>query len=102
MPEVKITLDVTCPSEEILEQYCVDFLTGRGFNVARPNEKWETVGQFKDRLGISWMTVTRKVKAQPGRPNVLLQYSSDKKSKRKRILAILSNPDFDAFCVQNK
>lgn len=96
-PAVKVTLDVTSDCEEALEKYCVDFLKGRGFNIAAPNAKWETVGDFKKRLGISYMTVGRKIKPWPGRPSVLLQ-----RGKQNRIVALLSNPDFDAYCVANK
>lgn len=98
MPEVRVTLDVTSQSEEVLEKYCVTFLTERGFNVTRPHTKWESVGDFKDRLGISYGTVAKKVRDTPRRPNVVIQRGE----KSKQIVAILSNPAFDAYCVANK
>lgn len=96
-PIVKFTLDVTAQCDTQLEGFCVRFLKERGFNVTAPHAKWETVGDFKTRLGISYMTVSRKTKDTPNRPNVELQRGS-----QKRIVAILSNPDFDAYCVANK
>jgi hypothetical protein len=99
---VRVTLDVTADSEEVLEGYCVTFLTGRGFNVSRPYEKWETVGDFRSRLGICAETFRRKIRQTPGRPNVQLQYSDQPASKRQRVLGICSNKDFDAWCVAGK
>jgi hypothetical protein len=97
-PPVRVTLDVTCDSETVVEKWYVDFLIGRGFNVAAPNGNWESVGDFKKRLGISYTLVAKKIKPRDDRPNVLIQRGS----KNRQIVAILSNPAFDAFCVANK
>lgn len=96
-PPFKVTLDVSGDSEVIVEKWARDFLVGRGFNVTEPHGKWESVGDFKKRLGISYMTVSRKVKETLNRPAVTIQRGS-----QNRIIAILSNPDFDAYCVANK
>lgn len=96
-PIVRVTLDVTCDSETVVEKWATDFLVGRGFNVSAPHGKWERIGDFKNRLGICYETLTRKLKDLPHRPNVVVQRGGSG-----RLLAILSNPDFDAFCVANK
>lgn len=97
MPEIKFTLDVTAQSEEVLEKWAADYLKERGFNVVAPHGKWESVGDFKKRLKISYSTISRKVKETLNRPAVTIQRGS-----QNRIVAILSNPDFDAYCVANK
>lgn len=97
-PAVKVTLDVTSDSESVLEGYCVRFLKERGWNVTAPHEKWETVKDFIARLGICHQTLSRKLRPDERRPNVVVQRSQ----KSKRILAILSNADFDAWCVEGK
>lgn len=97
-PTVKFTLDVTADCETVLERYCVRFLKERGFNVSEPHTKWETVGDFKARLRISYGTVANKVRPSPMRPNVLVQRGE----KNRQIIGILSNKDFDAWCVANK
>lgn len=101
-PAVKFTLDVTADCDAALERYCTNYLIDRGFNVARPYAKWETVGDFRSRLGIRQETFRRKIRQSPSRPNVQLQYSESPGSKRQRVLGICSNKDFDAWCVAGK
>lgn len=98
----RVTLDVSADNEDVVEPWAIKFLQDRGFNVVAPNTKWESVGAFKDRLGISYMTVSRKVRPLPERPNVVIQRSRTATDKLPRIIAILSNPDFDAYCVNGK
>lgn len=96
MTPFRVTLDVTADNEDVVEPWAIKFLVDRGFNVVAPNAKWESVGDFKKRLGISYMTISRKVRPTPGRPNVVIQRG------KSHIIAILSNPDFDAYCVNGK
>lgn len=98
MKPYRLTLDISAENEEVVEPWAVQFLRDRGFNVEAPNSKWESVSEFKDRLGISYGTVATKVRETPNRPNVQIQRGT----KSKQIVAILSNPDFDAYCVRNK
>lgn len=98
MPEFRVTLNVSADNEDVVEPWAIKFLEGRGFNVVAPNAKWESVGEFKKRLGISYGTVAAKCKTKANRPNVQIQRGS----LNKQIVAILSNPDFDAYCVNGK
>lgn len=100
-PIVKFTLDVTAQCDTQLEGYCVAFLTERGFNVTRPNDRWEKMGDFLSRVRLHPEGLRRKLR-QPDCPNVRFQYSKSPKSLGKQRLAILSNKDFDAYCVANK
>lgn len=97
-PAFRVTLDVSADSETVIERYCVQFLKDRGFNVTAPHTAWESVGDFKKRLGISYGTVANKVRPTASRPNVQIQRGP----LNRQIVAILSNPDFDAYCVANK
>jgi hypothetical protein len=101
-PEFRVTLDISADNEEVVEPWAVKFLTDRGFNVTAPHSKWESLTAFCRRVGVHTSTVDRKLRPWDGRPNVSIQRSTKVGTKKPRILAILSNPDFDAYCVANK
>lgn len=98
MQPFRVILDVCADNEDVVEPWAIQFLEGRGFNVVAPNAKWESVGEFKKRLGISYGTVANKVRPRAERPTVLVQHGP----LNKQIVAILSNPDFDAYCVNGR
>lgn len=93
----KVTLDVTAESESHITGWAVDHLRKLGYHVVRPNEHWETIRAFLDRLGANYMTIKRALK-KPDCPAAQIQWSES----CKRMLAIRSNPAFDAFCRRHK
>jgi hypothetical protein len=90
------------PHEDALTAFAIRHLTERGYNVADPNEKWETVGQLLKRLDICYETFNRALKRE-GRPNVLLRRSAGAQSKTGtgQIRGVCSNAAFDAFLTHS-
>jgi len=93
-PLIKVTLDVTAESSEVLEAYCVPFLRSLGYHVVPPNSKWEPKGKFIERVGIDHDKFHRKLTEWSLRGNVIpLTHDTSK-----RVRSLLSNPEFDQFC----
>lgn len=84
-------------TDKLREVWAIKFLRGRGFDVAAPNEKWETPKQFQERIGRS-PECLRRILKRPGCPNVAIHFSPNKR----RILKICSNAAFDAFAQTHK
>jgi hypothetical protein len=91
----RATLDVTGASEAHVTAFAITHLRTHGYSVTAPNESWEKLKVFLKRLGISY-THFRRVIQHPHRPDVLVFPTTA------RVQEILSNPDFDAFCLRNK
>lgn len=90
-----LQLDVTGNSEAVVTEFCIGHLRERGYAVAPPNEKWETMKEFLARLDTSWSNF-RRCLADPRRPHVLIHPSA------RRVSEILSNAAFDAFVKRHK
>lgn len=93
-PRVLIELDPEV-SETAVTAFCILHLKERGYHVSSPNEKWETITDFRRRLGIHSETV-RKALADPLCPQVQVHRGE------KRIIELVSNPAFESFCLRNK
>ena len=97
-PAFRVVLETDSKaSEAVLESWAVSFLRERGYDVAAPNETWETLSQFCERLGISPNNVRARFIDNPIAPKILTH-----RGLTGRILQILSNAAFDAFCLKNK
>ena len=95
----KVTLDVTAESEEHITGWAVSHLQRLGYHVAAPNEKWETPTELMRRIGLSkseTLHASIKVWAGRGRPVPTHRTATG------RLMELVSNPDFDAFCRRNK
>ena len=80
----------------MLEKWAIAHLKERGFSVRAPDQ-WETAGEFCRRLQIHNETLRRNAE-RSDKPHVVIQRGA----VSGKIVAILSNPDFDAFVVRNK
>lgn len=91
-----LTLTVNASADAALEKWAKGFLEKRGYAVATAHQQWETPAQFCKRLGIHYMTFDRTLD-EKGHPNVVLR-----RGPAGRLIELLSNQEFDAFCRRNK
>ena len=94
--QFEVVFKVKAPTEQLITDYCITHLRDRGYSVTRPRATLETVSQFIARLGICYETLHRSLK-RPGCPNVEIN-----RGDSGRITSILSNAEFDQFCLRNK
>jgi hypothetical protein len=95
----KLTLDVTAKSQDVLTQFCSDHLRSIGWHVAPAHSKWESVKGFMTRLGIErHASVHRDIKLWKSRGFTV----EINKSQTGYLREILSNADFDEFCLRHK
>ena len=97
----KATFELETTSEAAATEFAIGHLKERGYSVTAPNAKWETVGEFNKRLGISKQGVRRALK-RAGCPHVIIQLSDGKGPGGKRITGICSNSEFEAFLLKRK
>lgn len=94
---VAFSLQIEAPNDTALENWAIAHLQERGFSVRAPNQEWETAGAFCRRLQIHNETLRRHAE-RTDKPNVLLQRGT----VSGKLVALLSNPDFDVFVTRNK
>lgn len=98
--QYKITLDLTAKSESLFTDLCVAHLRERGFNVTEPNEQWETLGAFMRRVGLRRNeSFHESLRAWEERGHNIFRRNGKSSN---RIIELLSNPAFDAFCRRYK
>jgi hypothetical protein len=96
--QFKATLDVTAQSEQVVTEFAIAHLKQRGYDVAAPNEKWETLRAFLRRIGVRYDAFYKSLNHR-ARPNVLVRRH---RGGAGRIAEICSNAAFDAFCRRHK
>ncbi len=97
--EVEIRFQISARSEDVLASFCSNHLKERGYSVIAPNQTWETLGAFMNRVGVrKHESLHRDIKLWLGRGGTL--FLGQRPSGR--LSEILSNADFDAFVVRNK
>ena len=95
----KVTLDVTAASEDAVTEFAIGHLRGRGYTVSAPHAKWEPLGEFMRRLGLSrHEAVHRYIHSWEARGHSIPVRLGPTKSLRE----LCSNPEFDAFCEGKK
>jgi hypothetical protein len=100
-PPVKIEMAmlVTAKNQDVLTQFCADHLKSIGYNVAASHYKWESLKEFMARLGIErHASVHRDIEHWRQRGNTVLTHHAP----TGKLMEILSNADFDAFCKRHK
>lgn len=101
MNEARFTLTLEGLSSEALTEAIIKHLESLGYGVTPPNERWETPSEFLQRLGLSKHEVlTSALRHWTARGHKILCVRGG--GDRGRIRELLSNPDFDAFCLRNK
>lgn len=92
--QAHLTLDVTAESEEIMATEFARYLKDRGWHVAPPHEHWEALGKFIERVGLRGHDAFYRrfdEWTKRGQSIPLLK-------KNKRLMGLLSNSSFDAYC----
>jgi hypothetical protein len=98
--QIEITMKVAAKNQDVLTQFCADHLRSAGYNVAPANSKWESKREFMKRLGLkNHDSVNRDIDLWIARGNNLVLHRARPGGK---IMEILSNSDFDAFCKRHK
>lgn len=93
------TLTLEAPDQGMINLKLVAYLRDQGYHVADPNDTWETITQFLRRNGLrKYESFHRALRAYEGRGNKIYR----RVGKTGRIIELLSNPAFDAFCRRNK
>jgi hypothetical protein len=97
--QLKVTLEVTAKSEDVLTQFCADHLRSIGYNVAQSHAKWESLKEFMARLGLErHASIHRDIKLWRERGNTVQTFQAP----TGKLMELLSNTDFDAFCKRHK
>lgn len=90
---------VTAPTEQVATAWAEQHLRARGYSIFPPGEKWEALGNFMQRIGISnYSSITRSIKYWIARGENL----PIRRTASGRVIELLSNPAFDEFCQRNK
>ena len=92
-------LTLTAPTEAAINDAMIARLREQGYNVTPAGAQWERPGEFLDRIGrCRNFPLRATIRAWRERGGTVL--SLDGLSGR--VLELLSNPEFDAFCKRNK
>jgi hypothetical protein len=98
--QFKMTLEITAKNRAVLTPFCVDHLKSIGWNVAPAHAEWESKRAFMKRLGLkNHDSVNRDIDLWIARGNNLVLHRTPQTGK---LMEILSNSDFDAFCKRHK
>ena len=96
---VVIHFSIDAPSQEDIDRKFIEYLRDRGYHVAEPNEAWETLAEFMRRNRLRKNeSFHAALTAWEARGHKILRLVG----KSGRIIELLSNPAFDAFCRRNK
>lgn len=96
---MKLTIETSSNVDTEIEAEFSRYLKGRGYDVARPAESWETIPQVAGRIGVHCITVSRAICA--AREHVNLPQAKVHRGPNGRVLSILSNRHFDNFIRRN-
>lgn len=93
------TLTLEAPSQDAIDDAMIAHLRAQGYHVSEPNEQWETLSAFMRRIGLSRNeSFHESLSAWEDRGFKIFR----RIGKSGRIIELLSNYDFDAFCRRNK
>jgi hypothetical protein len=85
-------IHLTADDEAGMDAEAKRWLENRGYAVAEWNPSWETPSEFCERLGVSVMTLHRRLKRRDGPPVEL-----DRPNGQRRLIRLCSNVLFDRF-----
>lgn len=98
-PPVVFMLTLEAPTQEAIDAHFIKHLRALGYHVSAPNEHWETLSSFMRRIGLRKSeSFHESLRAWEERGNKIFR----RVGPTGRIIELLSNPKFDAFCRRNK
>jgi hypothetical protein len=86
-------------ADDAVTGFAVQHLRERGYNISESRQNWESKKEFMARLGLeNHDSVNRDIRLWRKRGGTILTYHG----ASGKLMEILSNTDFDAFCKRHK
>jgi uncharacterized protein with von Willebrand factor type A (vWA) domain len=95
----KFTLTLEAATQDEINARMAAHLRDQGYHVAEPHDTWETLTRFMRRIGLHKSeSFHESLRAWEERGNKIFRRAGPSG----RLIELLSNPAFDAFCRRNK
>jgi len=95
----EVSLRVSAGNEEAVTEFAKNHLRALGWNVSAPHNRWEKLGDFMRRIGITnYDSLHRSIDLFRERGGTIIV----DRTETGRTTGLLSNRDFDKFAVRNK